>query len=216
MSSRQAKIRAAVLTGVLAVHGLAAAPLPSHVSRAGLNQPIATEEFERWTDILQGWGVDIEVDELKEKVFVVSRRIAGLRKKSLAPFRPLMRLTGTGQGWGFFNYPDAFPDRLQVEARAQGEPWKLIFQALHPEHEFLRPQLRYRRVRGLYDGNTDRDRGSYDPFVDWVSEQVFAAHPEYDRVRVSFQRTHTLRPGLAPDDTVETRMKRVRRRESSP
>jgi hypothetical protein len=216
LSSRQAKIRAAVLAGVLAVHGLAAAPLPSHVSRAELNQPLATAEIERWAGILQNWGVDIEVDELKEKVFVISRRASSLRKNGLAPFRPLLRLTGTGQGWGFFNYPDAFPDRLQVEARAQGEEWDLIFQALHPEHDFLSPQLRYRRVRGLYDGNTDRDRGSFDPFVDWVSEHVFAAYPDYDRVRVSFLRTHTLRPGLEPDDMEEIRMKRVRKRESSP
>jgi len=208
-----ARSRGFVLAIVIAVHGFAALPLPHSVKPAMMRSPVAQAEFERWSTLLSRVGIQRNATQLQADAVKIGTQTAKLRKQALAPFSPMFRHTGTGQGWSFFNTPDAYPDRLRVEARIDGG-WSLLFEALSEEADFLAPQLTYRRVRGVYDGNTDRPGASYNHLVDWIAEEAFDHFPDVDRVRVSFVRTHTTAPGQTPDPMKTTRLKRVRNRTS--
>jgi hypothetical protein len=205
--------RAGLLAIVLGIHGFIALPLPHSVREVDLKKPVATAELQRWSHWLRKVGVERTPDALRQDVLRVGQPLAAFRRAALKPLQPILRWTGTGQAWGFFNTPDAFPDQLRIEGRRNGN-WELLFAALHPEHDTLGPQLRYRRVRGVYDANTDRPGASYKHLVDWIAAEVFEGDPDLMAVRVSFLRTHTTPPGRPTDDMAKKRLVRIRRRPS--
>ncbi len=208
-----ASLRAGLLAVVLGIHGFIALPLPSSVREVDLKKPVAAAELQRWSHWLGKVGIDRSPDHLRADVLRIGQPVAAFRRAVLKPMQPFLRLTGTGQGWGFFNTPDSYPDQLRVEGRKKGE-WELLFAAMDPEHDHLGPQLRYRRIRGVYDANTDRPGASYKHLVDWIADQIFQGDPDVTAVRVSFLRTHTTPPGRPADDLAKKRLVRIRRRPS--
>jgi len=203
--------RGIILAIVVAVHGFAALPIPQAVNPSMMESPVAIAESERWSEILSRLGIQRDAPTLRADTMRISKQLSSARKKALSPFSQLFRYTGTGQGWGFFNTPDAYPDQLRVEADIDGQ-WVLLYAALSKEADFLADKLTYRRVRGVYDGNTDRPGDSYNHMVDWIADETFTAFPDAKRVRVSFVRTHTTVPGVPPDDMSKARLKRLRKR----
>ena len=163
---------------------------------------MAIEELERWVGLLADLGIETTRGELVDHILDSGGRLVGLRKAALAPLQPVFRATGTGQGWGLFAYPDSYPDRLVVEGRTADSTWAPLYVALDPDHDFLRPQLTYRRVRGVYDGHSDRPGRPYDNFVHWVAQEAFANAPGLSAVRVRFERSHTLPPTQPQDPTI--------------
>jgi len=206
-----ARARATVLAVVIAIYGFIALPLPHSVREADLKRPVARAELQRWSKWLSKAGISRDEETLRQNVLRIGKPLASFRKTMLTPVKPILRWTGTGQAWGFFNTPDAFPDQLQIEGWKDSD-WEVLFAALDPERSFLSSKLQYRRIRGVYDGNTDKPGPSYKNFVDWVAAETFAAHPDLVRVRVSFIRTHTTPPGRKADDMHEVRLRRVRSR----
>src|SRR5688572_7806989 len=99
MSDRRAELRAAAITLVLVVHGIAAAPLPHVVTPEDLKNPVSQEELHLWTGRINALGWPIDDATLGRHVMTVTGAIGGVHRKLLAPFRPLFRVTGTGQGW---------------------------------------------------------------------------------------------------------------------
>src|SRR5262245_54627598 len=133
MSDRRAQLRAAAITLVLVVHGLAAAPLPHVVTAEDLKNPVSQEELHRWTERFAAVGWPIDDATLGRQVMDVTGVIGSLHRKVLAPVRPLFRLTGTGQGWALFANPDTHPARLQIRVRRAGsKDWELLYQRLDP------------------------------------------------------------------------------------
>ncbi len=209
----RAHLRAALLAGVIGCHGLAAVPSPSSLSRDQFRHPVAIEELDNWVELFGAAGVATSRKELIDHLVETGGRAVGVRKAVLAPLQPVFRATGTGQGWGLFAFPDSYPDRLIVEGRRVHEPWEPLYTALHPEQDFLSPQLTHRRVRGVYDGHTDRPGRPYDNFVHWVAREAFAVDAGLTAVRVGFERSHSLPPTApaAPETTI--RLQRVVQRE---
>jgi hypothetical protein len=205
------RVRAALIALGVVVHGFAAAPLPRSVKRSQMDTPMAKEELGRWVAVAARVGVEITIPELADWMTSTGAVAASARKAVMAPFGPWFRLTGTGQGWGLFTYPDTFPHRLTVEVR-EGRSWRTVYAGLDPDATWMRPQLAYRRVRAVYDGNTDKVGPSYEPFVDWVAAHAFADFPDAKQVRVGFVRTHSTMPGEAADPEVAARLLRVRSR----
>ncbi len=179
--------------------------MPRSIKRSQFDTVIAQEEMDKWVRILGGVGIAITRDDLSNKTFAFGKIFADLRSFLLTPFKETFRITGTGQGWGLFTYPDSYPHQLVVEVRsaagdAEGEgEWRPIYAALDPDHDWMRAQLAYRRVRGVYDGNTRKPGASYDNFVAWIGGLALTAHPDAAEVRVGFIRTHTIMPGETPD-----------------
>lgn len=205
-------LRAALLAVVVFVHGVAASPLPpSPTTAKALSNPIAIEELDGWVRLLSGVGVTTNRAQLTELAIESSVVTSELRGAVIKPFRPLMRITGTGQGWGLFTYPNTHPHRLVIEVERDGE-FQVVYRALDPEHTYLEPQLTFRRVRGVYDDNASKVRPSYESFARWVARHAFEDWPDATRVRVKMIRTHVVTPGQEPDPKAEVRLVRVVKR----
>lgn len=192
-------LRAAILLVVLGINGIAAAPLARKADRKALKRPLAMDEIGRWQKILGSVGLEVSTDDLGELSYQWARIGLDIRKFFLDPVKPLFRITGTGQAWALFTYPDRFPARLVIDARPKDGLWVTVYAALDNEHTFAREKLVYRRTRGVYDSSSEKIANSYDPFCSWIAAEVFAAYPHYDEVKVRFQRIHTREPHEAAD-----------------
>lgn len=127
----------------------------------------------------------------------------------MRPWYPFRRETGTGQSWGLFAFPEPHAGRLVVSGRAEGGAWEELFAA--PEGDgLLADQLRFRRVRGVYDDAGDRPKTGvmWARFSRWVAGTVFAERPDLDEVEVRVDLTHIVPPGGGPAD--ETRVYHAR------
>ncbi|MEQ1506938.1 MAG: hypothetical protein ABMB14_32220 [Myxococcota bacterium] len=199
----RARVRAALLAAVIAVHAVAAAPLPHTVTRADLRSPVAQEELATWAARL-----GMAPEALSERLIAVTGAIGGAHRAALAPFQPLLRLTGTGQGWALFANPDIYPSRLEVRIRRGTDPeFTRLYQRLDPDHAWADDLLRYRRIRGVYDaaGDGGKPRLVYRRFADWLGARILRADPSVTEVEVRMIRTHTTLRGVPPDPTLEVR-----------
>jgi hypothetical protein len=198
-------LRAALLAGLLIIQAADAIPLPELKPRH-LANPVAKVELRRWAHILTDLGRPTSPDEVRD----FGLRLGGLttvfRRAVLGPWRPLRTLTGTGQSWGLFAYPEPQAGRLIVEGRREGEPFVPVFRAGELEEGELGPMLRYRRLRGVWDDAGDRPqpRAVYDRLVDLVAQRVFAADPQLVEVEVRIDEVSVILP-TEGEDPPETR-----------
>ncbi len=176
--------------------------MPHAVTARDFQNPVSQDEVEAWRDRLAAVGVDLSVDRLKELVILWTGRIGNTHKALKAPFRPMMRWTGTNQGWGLFANPDTHPTRLEIRGRtATSAPWQPVYLQLDPEADWWWDVLAYRRVRGCYDaqGPSRRSHPVYRAFGQWIAGHAMAEHPELQAVEVRLLRTHTTLPGRPTD-----------------
>ena len=222
--------RAALITVVIGVEWLDALPLPT-LQKSHLRHPVAQAELERWTSVLNGAGIPISKEALTEHGLTVGAASVAFRRASMAPFRPIKSRTMTGQSWGLFAYPDPFAGQLIVEvddgscddvgellpgegsAGCDGE-WRPLWAAPGQDRSLLSRQLRYRRVRGVYDdaGDLVTPRRIYSRFADWVARAVFAAEPAVDKVRLRIDLIEIRLPGEA-EPPPQRRHQKIRSRE---
>lgn len=193
-------VRAAAILVMVGVQAVGALPVPPAV-RA--HDPAIRDEATRVGALFAAVGVDTSGEALSRRARAVVARYAAARATLLGPLRPFFRLTGTGQAWGLFAYPDRYPVRLVVEGRAGEGEWTRLYAAHDPEATFGADVFTYRRIRGVYDGNAERGTRVWERFCTWAALEVFAARPEVTEVRVSFRRVHTFEPGEGPDTLVE-------------
>ncbi len=191
-------VRAALLLTVLVGMGVDASPLARSAHRKDFDTMMASDEFQRVSRLLGTIGVEATAGEVADTGFRWASGGAAIRRFLLAPLKPAERWTGTGQNWGLFSYPDRFPKRLVIESRGKGKDWTRLYAALDPDHDFLGPQLRYRRMRGVYDSYSEKVGKPFPRFCRWAADQVFLADPAATAVRVSYVKVHTFEPGEDP------------------
>ncbi len=195
-----------MLAVVILVHGVYAAPVPHVVTKADLRSPVSRNEVRIWAKRLTSWGYAITPQELGEQVRRVTGVIGGAHRAAKAPFRPWMRVTGTGQGWGLFANPDTHPVRLEIWVRRgdDAEP-ELLYRQLDAHAAWRAPVVRFRRVRGVWDHgrHSVRPRATFLRFADWVSGEIFDELPDVDWVELRGVRTHTTPYGVPDDPEVE-------------
>ncbi len=185
---------------VLGVEGILAAPIPHAMKRSSLNEPIAREEIAAQVQLLAGLGVTVSSDQLADALYESGAAWAAAYHAVVDPVEPLLRITGTGQGWGLFTYPDTYPHQLVVDVRrSHSGPFVMLYGGLDPEHDWKRDVLAYRRVRGVYDGQTAKPGASWNNLTKWLAGEACAEDSLVTAVRVSFTRFHTVRPGQAAD-----------------
>jgi hypothetical protein len=194
-------LRALLIALVLLVHGTKALPWPD-VRERDLAYGVAQDELERWAGILGSLGIRLSAEQLAERVIAVGRASAAAQRALHGPVRPLLRITGTGQAWGLFAYPDPYAGRLVVSSRrAQGDgltgPWQERYRAPGQGDPWLVARLESRRIRGVYDDNGDRPKpgGFYDPFCDWVAVEVMAREPDVVEVEIRLDLVTNRVPG---------------------
>jgi len=207
-------VRALLIFVVICLQWADAVPLPE-LKKRDLENPIAQAELDRWTGVLNDLGVDIEREELLERALVVGDATRSARRAVLRPWAPFRRITGTGQGWGLFAYPDPFAGRLTIVERPMGEDtWRDYYLAPAPASDGLTAALLYRRVRGVWDdaGDRPRPRKVYDHFVDWIARHRFVADPSLGAVEVRLDLHRVLLPNEGEESPDKRRHARMRER----
>jgi hypothetical protein len=206
-------LRAGLITFALLVHSCYALPSPHTVDEADLATPEGKEEIQRWVDLLGSVGLDITTEQLSQQTMYWTKWFNGWHSTFRRPFRPWMRYTGTGQAWALFANPDTYPHRIEVYVRIDKQ-WVPIYRRNDPELDWNDDFFRFRRVRGVYDGSTSRQRVPYWNFSRDVAKRAFLDYPDADRVKMQQVRPHPPMPWepFEPEETV--RVKRVFRREA--
>ncbi len=207
------KVRALLIALVILANVIVALPIRHAISRAQLRSLEGQAEVLRWHQLLSSAGSQLSRAELENLAVRWSRTLSGLHKSLSAPFQPLFSLTGIGQRWALFSYPDTHPNRLVIEARSGVGAWETFYRALDPAHAWNVERLHYRRVRAVYNQNQDKPPPAYENFGTWVAQQIFDARPDLDQVHVLLERSHTTLPHEAPDVSRERRHVRNYRRD---
>jgi hypothetical protein len=129
-----------------------------------------------------------------------------------APFGPVFETLHISQQWGLFAVVTEAPDRLVIEVRREGE-WETLYRRLDGQHDWHDSQLKYRRIRGVWDGVKEEPKGTYKRLTTWVARVIFAEQPDVDRVRVVLEKEPQTLPWV--ENTAETtrRAERYHRRE---
>ena len=203
-------LRATLIGVVVLAQLIDALPLPE-LREDHFDNPVAHDELEGWAEALQGAGLDVSPDALREFGLGLGRGSVAFRKLLLRPWFPLRQLTGTGQSWGLFAYPDPYAGRLVVEGRT-GEAWAELYRAPDGGEGSLAARLDYRRTRGVYDDACDRPkpRKIYSRFARWVAEEAFALDPALDEVEVRLDLVHILPPAQRAREKPEKRRHALR------
>lgn len=207
------RIRAALIFAVLAINIGAAMPAPDVVSQQMLEDPEGKAEIDRWVQLLDTIGIDVEPGELGDRVSAFSRGWRSTRRTLLAPFQPWWQLTATWQGWGLFARAREYPFALVIDARREGGDYGEPLYASHlREYRWSASVLHYRRVRASYEPVIEPPL-TYERFVDWIAARAFEEDPSIDRVRVRFLRSPVGRPGEEPTREAAERFRMVRARD---
>ncbi len=210
-------LRAALIAAVLLLHLSLAAPWPD-LGASDLRYDLAADELERWTGVLSSLGVSTTPDQLADDVVALGRWSKRTQKALHGPARPLLRLTGTGQAWGLFAFPDPYPGRLVVMGRsADGGRWQTLYRAPDQGEPWLVDLLQYRKVRGIYDDSGDRPRAGFlwNRLCDELARRIFAHDPELAVVELRFDVEHVTAPAQGDDPAkVGVRHRRIRKREA--
>ena len=202
------RLRAALIALAIVVYGIAAAPIPQAVKKKHVFSPSGRDELRRWVQVLDQVGLELTVKELGDAVVDVAQPFTEARQLALTPFKPWYRLTGTGQRWGVFAYPDTRPHRLTI-ACDRGDGWETLFAAGDPDHAWASVRLRHRRMRGVWDGVAKRKKPGrvYEDFVDLVASWVADEHPSCTELRVSYWQLHAVGPGETADEPQEVHVR---------
>jgi len=207
-----------LILGVLLFQARLAAPWPD-LDRRDLSYQLAQDELDSGVALLARLGISTTRQALSQDVLRLGQLASRTKHASRAPFGPLLRLTGTGQAWGLFAYPDPYAGRLVIAARrlqADGSltPWQELYRAHGQGEAWLCTVLEYRRVRGVYDDNGDRPKPGifYDRFADWIAAEIMVREPDVAEVQVRLDRVTIRSPDDARPAGAETPGK-VRRRD---
>ena len=212
---RIAVLRAVMVTVFLVAHGIYALPLPKKISLEDIRKQEGQENVDRWLGWLGSAGLRFEKPWFEERVATISTAIGAGHDLLKFPFKPWMQITSTGQAWALFAVPDRWPVRLEIEIQREGsKAWELAYRRLDPEHDELAEVLRYRRIRGIYDGQIAKPRAAYKNLTRWIARDIFERHPDITQVRVQGVKTHTTLPNEPVDDTRTTVSPRPHRREN--
>ncbi|MFT4623851.1 MAG: hypothetical protein ACI8PZ_002507 [Myxococcota bacterium] len=204
-------VRALLITVVLAVHGLKAAPLPRPISEASFARPENREELRRWMGLVDALGIPLSTAQLKSLSSGIGGKVGRARWRLMRPLKPVFDLTGTGQGWALFATPDSHPQRLEVWIGTAGEE-RLVSRRCDADYPHLAAALSFRRVRGVYDSVSGKPKPTYRRFTRWVADRTFETFPEAEWVRVEQVRTHTRLPWERADPTETVKFQLTHRR----
>jgi hypothetical protein len=191
------------------------ANLISAIPRAKL-KPEEVADPELWRSDLEMWerllGGALTYEQLRG-IAVGSAQgwqtfVDGLRW----PFHLFFDLTHTNQQWGLFAVVAERPERLVIEVRRNGE-WERVYRRLDPAYTWHEEQLKYRRIRGVWDSVKDPPKGTYKRFTMWIARTMFTEEPDVDRVRVQLEKEVLTLPWEEPDPTLTYRAEKYHRRE---
>lgn len=213
ISGRWAEIRAALLAVVLFAHGIYALPIPPAVSEKDVKNELRQRDIEVWRSWMAAVGLHVSLERFERALIGSTQGLAKAHRTLKSPFKPAFELVGANQSWALFASASTAPDRLVIEID-RGEGWEPILRRLDPCCSWREPQLEYRRLRGVWDGQKGGMRAGYKGLTKWIAREVFEEFPDAQRMRVYMERGVSVYPWEEPDPTREVKFERVHRRET--
>ncbi len=214
MSSRD-HVRAAIIALALLAHGVHALPLPRAVTPVTLQEDWRQRDIRLWRAWLADLGIDVTHRQIEEQLTFWTGVTGTVHQTLKAPFQPLFELTASNQAWALFAAASTRPESLVVQVRENGE-WRTIARRLDPDAPWRDNVIRYRRLRGVWDGQKRRPRRTYESLAQWLADEAFAEMPEVTDVRVFVEQSRSVYPWEEPDPTVVERFPRLHRRPEEP
>ena len=205
----QAQIRAALIGVVLISQAILAIPAIQPVTAETLRSPGGRAEMRMWHSFLSKAGLSWTEDEFVEHLDTVTTGAHAMRSAVVKPLHPLGHWLGVHQSWGLFAAPGTYPTRLEVEVHEPGGGWRHVYRRLDSEYDEMAAHFAYRRVRGLHDAGQKKPSRPFQAFSNWVAAEMFAAHPDANRVSVKLVRLHITLPGEPKDPKEVTRVQVV-------
>jgi hypothetical protein len=207
-------LRGALIALALLAHGIYAIPLPPAISEEDLQDEWRQRDIAMWQSWLSSVGVSVTTDQLGEGLTRATALTARIDKTLKLPFKHAFQLTGSNQAWALFASATTKPERLVVEIKRQGSTeWEPVQRRLDPCCEWREDQFRYRRIRGIWDGNKERPKAAYRHLSKWIARQAFVDFPDAERVRLYLERRHSTYPWEPDDPKVEMRHQRQHTRD---
>ena len=199
-------LRGALIAIALVAHGIYALPLPKAVPRAEMTKDWRQRQLGRWQQQLRSLGIEAEPAELEDVVVTGSARLAWVHRTLKTPFKPVFQLTNTNQSWALFAGATTRPERLVVEIMREGEArWEPVERRLDPCCNWREDQLRYRRVRGVWDSLQKAPRPAYRGLVRWIGRRAFEDFPDAVSVRIYLEQSISTYPWRPHDPKRDTR-----------
>ncbi|MEN0066549.1 MAG: hypothetical protein AAGA48_30715 [Myxococcota bacterium] len=206
-------LRGALIALALIAHGIYALPLPYKVTEVSLKEDWRQRDIRLWRGWLKNAGIDVTHEQIEANLMWATNLTGSLHKTLKAPFAPLFRITQSNQAWALFAAASTKPERLVIEVREHGQrEWRPILRRLDPCCTWKEPIIRYRRIRGIWDGQKRRARRPYLNLTQWLADQVLVEMPEVDEVRIYLEQGRTVYPWEPPDETrIERHVRKHRR-----
>ncbi|HHO52668.1 MAG TPA: hypothetical protein ENK18_17800 [Deltaproteobacteria bacterium] len=208
------QLRGAAIAVALVAHGIYALPLPTAINEKAVKEPWRQRDLELWQEALQSVGIEIEKRTLERWLIESTGSAHDLHQRLKKPFRPVFRLTATNQAWALFASATTRPERFVIEIRPRGQiTWEPIHRRLDPCCRWREDLIRYRRIRGIYDGQADRLRPAYRNLTPWLAGLALRDHPDADAVQIYVEQSRSTYPWEPDDPAVEIRNRRIHLRE---
>jgi len=215
--TRRDHLRAAIIAIALIAHGIYALPLPNRVTERTLKEDWRQRDIELWRGWLSDAGIAVEHEQIEQQLLFWTGLSADLHQTLKWPFRPLFELTSSNQAWALFAAATTKPETVVVQVRTDDGEWRTVTRRLDPDADWMDATIRYRRIRGLWDGQKKRTRRPYINLTEWIANEAFTKWPEVKQVRVFLEQRRSVYPWEEPDPTVIKRhMRRHVRREPEP
>ncbi len=204
-------LRAALIGIALLGSVIHALPLPPALSKADVQEAWRQADIAMWQRWLGSMGIETTKEQLEDWLLRSTQWSDKVDEKLEAPFAPVFDFLAIDQAWALFASATTRPDRLVVEVQ-RGEQWEVLFRRLDPCCTWRDPVLRYRRIRGIWDGQKQKPRPAYRRLTEWIARETFVEFPDATAARIGLERTHTVFPWEEPDPDVEVRLLRTHRR----
>lgn len=203
--------RAVVITIVLLVNGIYALPY-SKMEEENVTDPDWQKgDFAIWYGWLDPilWMDQADFSAVMRRVWWAEHETVRMMR---LPFKPVFDRLHVNQQWGLFAVVSEAPDRLVVEVRRNKE-WEILYRRLDGQHDWHDNQLKYRRIRGVWDGVKEEPKGTYKRMARWIARMVFLEQPDVDRVRIVLEKEREALPWEEPDPTITRRAEKYHKRE---
>lgn len=206
------QVRAALVGFALLGHGIYALPLPHRITASELTSG-GSEDIDRWYAAVHAVGVPWTRAEFVDKLVEVTAATGAAHGWLKAPFRPIFDLVGANQAWALFASTTTTPERLVVEVRRGANPeWIPILRRMDPCCTWREDQIRYRRIRGVWDSQYTGMRPAYLGLAKWLADQAFAEFSDVREARVRIERGRATLPWQEPDPKTTSVHSRIFRR----
>lgn len=199
-------LRGALIAVALLGHGIYAIPFTQRITRTDIEQPGRQRSVEAWSRSFGQVGITVTPDELADWAVDTTKQISEAHQTLKTPYKPLFQLTNSHQGWALFASATTRPETIVIDVKRKGaEGWDPIARRLDPKSPWRADQIRYRRIRGVWDGLKKIPRPGYRNFVRWVARRAFEEFDDVTHVRIYMNRGYSTYPWRPPRPKRQTR-----------